>query len=195
MFVKLNDFIYIPDANSHILCNFSLGKSLVMRVKHSFLIRLWESLSIIVNSVLLVETESAFTVCAGKKTTRVDKIFTGELLERKQIKTLTSMIHRCVCHFISFLLGAKRAATLLQSVVGSLCRTIVVYLVGGRAVGKAMDDFSACSVATSAVVRCGSNDSAIEHVVDLSISGRIWEKYVVYHVKFYSFRSWKHSSR
>ena len=47
-----------------------------------------------------------------------------------------------------FLLRAKQAATLLQSVVGSLCHTIVVYLVSG----KAMDDFSACSVAKSYVI-------------------------------------------
>ena len=43
---------------------------------------------------------------------------------------------------------------------------------------------------SSAVVRSGSNDCAIEHIVDLSMSGRIWERQgKVYHVKFYSFRS------
>ena len=61
MFVKLNNFFYIADANLHILCNLSVGKSLVMQVKYSFLIKLWESFSIIVNSVSLVETESTFS--------------------------------------------------------------------------------------------------------------------------------------
>ena len=61
VFVKLNDFIYIADVNSHILCNFSLGKSLLMQVKYSFPIKLWESFSVIVNSVSLVEMESAFS--------------------------------------------------------------------------------------------------------------------------------------
>ena len=49
---------------------------------------------------------------------------------------------------IPFLLRAKQAATLLHSVVGSLCRAIAIYLVGGRAI----DDFSACSVAISYVI-------------------------------------------
>ena len=67
MFVELNDFIYIANANSDILCNLSLGKSLVMQVKHSFPIKLWEGFSIIVNSVFLVDTESAFTFGHDKK--------------------------------------------------------------------------------------------------------------------------------
>ena len=45
-------------------------------------------------------------------------------------------------------LRAKRVATLLQLVVGALCRTIVVYLESGRA----MDDFSACSVTISYLI-------------------------------------------
>ena len=49
---------------------------------------------------------------------------------------------------ILFLLRAKQAATLLQSVVGALCGTIVVYLVSG----SAMDYLSACSVAILYVI-------------------------------------------
>ena len=87
LFVKSNNFIYIADTNSHILRNLSLCRPLMIQIKRSFPIHLWESFS-----------KFTFTFDQEEYKNYVNKILT---IFFDRSRELTSIMQRRESHFQS----------------------------------------------------------------------------------------------